>query len=458
MKCLPCFVTVMLMLGSGIAAAESVGPAARGELPAHPLTLQQAIDLAIQRNPDMHVAQARIETARARMQEIQAAFFPHLQAGLGYTASNDPSRAFGMIVAQRRFDFSMDINEPGYIKDFRPEIGASWSLFRGGQDYFSRQAAKLGLDVQKARKNAVHGTLRAAVSSAFYALLEAPQQIEVARRTLTAVGKELEHVRSRREQGMALKSDVLSLEVRLNQAEAAEIRAHNAEEAARTALRALLAAPADSSLKTNPTDVAEPLAAPGEFSDWLDQARRHRPELQAAEKNVAAKEKALLAARGARLPRVDAFAVYGQNSKKPQFSTDKDNVTVGVRAEIDLFSGGAITARIEQAQRQLEEARALNQKIHLQVEREVKQAWLTLREALAQLNVARAEVAAAEEALRLVREQYRGGTATVTRYLNAETDAASAQLHSISARFNALSAQAEMQRATGMGIAREPSS
>jgi hypothetical protein len=55
----------------------------------------------------------------------------------------------------------------------------------------------------------------------------------------------------------------------------------------------------------------------------------------------------------------------------------------------------------------------------------------------------------AEEALRLVNEQYHGGTATVTRYLEAETDRASASLRSIIARFEAQVAQAQLMQAVG---------
>ncbi len=427
-------------------------------LPSAPLTLSQAIDLALTRNPDLHAAQARIQIARGRLKEVEAAFYPQFKAGLSYVSSNNPSRAFGMIVAQRRFDFGMDINDPGFQEDFRPEIGMQWSLFRGGQDYYQRQAAKLGIDATQARKAAVRNGLATAVSAAFYALLEAPQRIEVAKRTLTTVSKELEFMRARKAQGMALKSDVLSLEVRLAQAQEQQIQALNAKEAAKTALRTLLAFPPEARLEVVSEDSTPVPAKPGEFNDWLQKALTQRPELIAADKQVKAQEKAVRAAQGARLPRLNVFATYGQNSKDPQFSTNKDNLTMGVQAEVDLFSGGAISARIDQAKQKLEEIRALHQQTRLQVEKEVKQAWLNLRDALARFEVAKRALAAADEALKLVRAQHRGGTATVTRFLEAETDAAEARLHLIVARFNALVAEAELKRATGTWPDQEPES
>ncbi len=418
------------------------------------LTLPRAIDLALRNNPDMRAAEARIGASMARLREIRAAFMPQVYAGLSYTHSNDPARAFGMIVSQRRFSPGADINQPGYEEDFRPEVGVRWSLFRGGQDYYAQQAARLGVDAATIRKTALRNQLATAVSTAFYHLLEAPKRLEVAQRTLTTVSRELDFMEARRRQGMALKSDVLSLEVRLARAREQRIRAENLSESAKAVLRNLLALPAAEDIQIAPGETEPPTSA-GEFPNWLEKAMEARPELRAANRQVAAREKELLAAKGARLPSVDAFLVYGQNSKDPGFSTDKDNLTVGVQARLDLFSGGAVSARIQQARQRLDEARAMAERTRLQVEQEVKQAWLNLREALARLEVARRQVEAADEALRLVRAQYRGGTATVTRFLEAETDRAAARLHWISARFNALIAQAELKRVTGLWFQQE---
>jgi len=440
--CLALFLCLLIFPAAGRSSAA-------GELPPHPLTLADTIRLVWTRNPDLRAAQARIRQAMARVDEITAAFLPQLRAGVRYLHSNDPARAFGTIVSQRRFDFAMDINDPGYVEDFRPEVGAHWSLFRGGRDWYARQAAELELEASRAGREALRNRLAAATSRAFYALLEAPQRIEVADKTLTTVRRELAFMQARQAQGMALKSDILSLEVRLARARETRIRAENAGIAARSALATLLVLPSDAELRIR--DESRPLPqSAGNFERWLQLALDLRPEWLAAQRRVEAREKELRAAWGQHLPRVDAFVVYGMNSKNPRFATSRDNWTMGVQAEIDLFTGGAVTARIRQARQRLAEARRLRESIRLQVEKEVREAWLKLREALARVTVAERAVAAANEALKLVRAQYRGGTATVTRFLEAETDAAGARLQWISARFGALVAEAELKRATGL--------
>ncbi|GAB6067673.1 TolC family protein [Methylothermus subterraneus] len=411
-------------------------------------TLDKVIAEVIARNPELSAGAARIAQAQTKLEEVNAAFFPRVTAGVAYTHTNDPSRAFGFIVAQRRFDFGMDINRPGFVEDFRPEVGATWSLFRGGRDWYARQAAELGIEVARLHQAELQNRLATAASQAFYALLEAPRRIAVANKTLVTVTRELERMRVRQREGTALKSDVLSLEVRLAEAQAAKIRAENAQAAARSALATLLALPAESVIDIREDSPKLPASA-GAIEDWLRQALARRPEWLAAQKQIAAREKELKAAMGERWPQVDAFTVYGLNSPTPRLATSRDNWTVGVQAKIDLFSGGLLSARIREARQRLEEAKATAEHTRLAVEHEVRSAWLNLREALAQVEVARKAVASAAEALKIVQAQYRSGAATVTRFLEAETDLAAARLRLISARFAALTAKAELKRASG---------
>ncbi|MCX8048144.1 MAG: TolC family protein [Methylohalobius sp.] len=442
MKLYPCLLAAVWAT-SALARIETTP-----DLPSEPLTLEQVLAEALMRNPELKAAKARIEQAEARLEEANAAFWPQLKASVRYTHTNDPSRAFGFIVAQRRFDFSMDINRPGFVEDFRPEVSVTWSLFRGGQDWFLRQAAKLGIEAAAAETIAVRNRLAEAVCRAFYAFLATPEEIKVAERTRATVARELELTRARVQQGIALKSDLLSLEVRLAQANETKIQAHNAQEAARTALATLLALPSHTPIAVRNGDRPLPLA--GEFESWLDQALTARPELKAAAKEIEARERLLRAAQGARFPQVNAFVTYGFNAPSPSFPTSRDNWTMGVQAELDLFSGGAISARIHRAKKGLEEAKAQAEHLRLAAEQEVRQAWLSLRAALARLEVADRALAAAESALRQVTAQYRAGGATVTRFLEAETDFSAAHLEQISARFGAFTAEAQLKRAAGL--------
>ena len=77
-------------------------------------------------------------------------------------------------------------------------------------------------------------------------------------------------------------------------------------------------------------------------------------------------------------------------------------------------------------------------------------ARLKLLEALQRQQVSVTAVQAAEEALRLVAAQRDAGVVTVTRYLEAEVARDKAQTRAISARYDALRAEADLKQATGV--------
>lgn len=430
-----------------VSVTDSTDPAV--EVAPRSLTLDEAITIAFARNPDLAAASERIGAAEARLGEATVAFFPQVSTRLAYTRTDNPSQAFGMILAQRRFSFSADFNDPGATQNVRPEIIGALPLFRGGQDVARRAGAAQGLEAAKLERAALRNLLADAVIATFYALRAAPEQVEVARVSIDAVARALDQSRARFEAGAVLKSDVLSLEVRLAAAREAHVRAQNAVELARTGLRLLLALPADAPVEVAPAPDPTYAELPDAFAAALERALARRPEIQAAARVVAMREHEVEMERAAYLPRVDAVASYGHDSEDLKLSRNADNWTVGATAELDLFSGFRTAERVRAATRRLAEARQAERKVRLEVERDVRSAFLTLQEARERARVTEAAIAAAEEALRLVQAQYHAGAVTVTRYLEAEVARTDARSRAVAARYDARRAEAGLQKAVG---------
>lgn len=414
-------------------------------------TLDQAIDYALDNNPDLQIAIERIKQAEARLGMALAAFYPQITARASYEHSNNPAQVFAMIVAQRDFDASamQNINSPGYRQNFRPEIIGTLSLFRGGQDYQKSRAAELGIDAADFERSSVKNALVEAVTVSYYAYLAAQEALKVAQDSIYAISSELKQTTLRYEAGTTLKSEVLSLDVKLAEAKEAEIRAVNSIALSKTSITNLLGLENPETFTVAATSrLTRPrLTAP--FDELLSLALTERPEVMAAARQVEISERELKAELGAYLPKADAFVSYGQNSQSPGFSGQKDNVTVGVAVEMNLFSGFSTKQRVGAAQRKAKEMREVERKTRLAIEQEVKTAFLRLEEALARLRVTEASVLAAEEALRLVNEERRAGMATVTRYIESEVARNKAQSNSIAAHYDALSAEIALKKAVG---------
>lgn len=417
---------------------------------APPLTLPQAIDYALANNPELGIMQARIDQAQDQLGLAMANYYPQIKAGIAYQHTNNPAEAFAMIIAQRRLNFAgTDFNHPGGVDNFREQVTASYSLYRGGQDSHQVQAAELGVAASELDQAAVRNRLVSHITAAYYGQLAAVAAQQVSERSVAAVQSELDQSNKRYQAGTVLKSDVLSLQVQLAEAQEAQIQAANAVEMANTMLKTLVGMPANDFLAIKETLAQALPKNPPKFDALLTQALAQHPELQAAAKRVAMAGQQLAASKGAYLPRADAYASYGFNNNSPDFDTDRDNVTVGMQVEVDVFNGFATQAKVKKAEHELAAAQEALRQQRLQIENAVKSAQLQLQEALNRADVAVASVQAAEEALRLVNEQRQAGVVTVTRYIEAEVARDKAHTRQISARFDALTAEANLKQATG---------
>jgi len=413
--------------------------------------LQQAIDYALINNPNLQIMQDRIAQADAQLGIVLSSFYPNIKTSFSYDHSTNPSRAFGMIIAQRRLNFSpsTDFNNPGGTDNYRPEVTARLSLFRGGQDYFQSKAAKLGVEAATLEKSAIRNQLIQTISSTFYAYLASVEADKVAIRSIEAVKNELTQSRNRFEAGSVLKSDLLSLEVQLAQAQDTKIQTANAIELAKIGLKSLLGINASKSFEIDSSINWVMPQANQSFDELLNIALSQRPETQTANKHIEIAQQQLNAARGAYLPKADAYVSYGSDSKNLDYSSNRANVSAGVMVEMDIFSGFRDSKTIKRAEHQLAIAKKTAKQTQLTIENAVKSAHLKVLEALARIKVTSTSVTASEEALRLVNEQRKAGVVTVTRYIEAEVARDKSHARNIAARFDALRAEAELNRAIG---------
>jgi len=413
--------------------------------------LQQAIDYALIYNPNLQIMQDKVSQAEAQLGIALSRFYPSIKTSLSYEHSTNPSRAFGMIIAQRRLNFSpsTDFNNPGGTDNYRPEVTARYSLFRGGQDYFNSKAAELGIDTATLNKSAIRNQLIQTVSSTFYAYLASIEVDKVANRSIEAVNNELKQSKNRYEAGSALKSDLLSLQVQLAEAQDTKIQTSNAIELTKISLKSLLGITALEAFEIDTSENWTMPQANQSFVDLLTIAINQRPETQSANKQIEIAQQQLNSAKGAYLPKADAYVSYGSDSKNLDYSTNRDNVTAGVMVEMDIFSGFRDSKKIKKAEHQLDIAKKSAKQTQLMIEHAVKSAHLKVQEALARIKVTSSSVAASEEALRLVNEQRKAGTVTVTRYIEAEVARDKSHARNIAARFDALRAEAELNQAIG---------
>ncbi len=418
-------------------------------LPDQPLTLDQAISIGLSRNPEVHSALEKIKIARAKLGQAASGYYPHLSSGISYTRTNQAAQSFFMKVSQQNLSPTANVNDPQETGNYRSELRLSYPLFSGGQVVHRTAAAEKRIELRTYRKKGVQNQLIHDITRAFYQIQKAREQKRIAEGSLNAVQSQLDRVNKQVREGAALESDKRSLEVRVAETRQRKIRAQNAIEQGRTALKTLLGLDGDPSIRVQTKEDETVEESIPDSNDALRKAYRHRPELAGAKSMVEARKRKLLEAQGDYYPELQAFGAYGHDHYQLDYTDDKYSWTLGIELSYDLFSGFRAQEKAREARHNVREGMTRQRKTRLMIQKEVRNARVALRNDLSQLEVTRTSVESAQEALRMVRSQYREGAVPVTRFLEAEADLSEARSRHQSAVYDVYISRNNLKRATG---------
>lgn len=426
------------------------------QIPSGPVGLDQAIKTALLNNPQVDRALARIRQAHAMIDEATAAFWPALSVYGEYLQGDAPSSYLFKTIDQRKLPPRVDFNGPGWFENYEVGLRARINLFNGGRDVLRRRIAETGLEIQELDRQSIENALVESVIHGYFQVLAARDYVATAGKSVDTVEEQKRVVQVRYDAGGALRSDLLSLEVRLAQAREELVRARNNHALSVAAFAVLLGLDPDAPLcLMEGSKVSRDF--PEDYASGLAQALAHRPELKKVRAQVVQSRMALDMVRAEVLPSLDAQGRYYMDDPDLDFETSRDNWAAGVILNWDLFTGMSTPARVNKARGVLDEMLAADRKTTLSVQLDLKNAYLRLTEAEARVAVTRASVAQAKESLSLVKKEYEGGSATITRYLDAELALNRARILSRAAHYDRERAVAAVGRGIGRwaGVARD---
>jgi len=433
--------------------------AARPDRPDVPLRLSEVIDTAIANNPDLRQAVHRIAKAKAMKKMAGAAFWPVVGVYTEYTQGDAPSAYLFKTIDQRQLPPDANFNDPGWFENWESGIQARMNLFNGGADYLKRRMADQAVAISELSRQAVANDLIAQAIAAYYDVLAARDFVDIAKASVQTVSEQLRIIGVQYEGGAALKSDVLSLEVRLARAREELVKSRNRLKLARAALANLMGLDPAEFSDTEKLLVAEtktPVNVPETYSEGLSYALENRPELEKVRQQLIRSRMGLDAAKSSYLPRLDLMGKYYVDDPEMDYDRDRENWTAGLMLNWELFTGFSRQAAIDKADAMLREMLAADRQATLEVKLDVKSACLNREAARARYTVAASSVESAEASYQIVKARYKGGSVTITRYLEAELDRNRARIRSTAAFYDKIKADADLARAIGRLAGRNP--
>jgi len=416
-----------------------------------PLSLQQAVNMALEKNPQRKMAVADQRAAAAGVQEARSGLLPRLGFTESATRGNDPVYVFGTRLRQQRFttaNFALNaLNTPTPIGNFSSRFSGNWNLFDSFANVKGVARAK---DLQQA---AGHQLERAdqetifRVVQAYLGLLLAQKQRDVAEQSVKTAQSILDRSKARYESGVVVQSDLLSAQVRLAGRQEELIRARNNVAFAGAQLDTAMGVAPDTQFQLSQalSQGALPQAA---LDDLEKQALASRPDLKQIEAQQMAQERSVSIAKSAFGPRLNAFGGWETESATLS-QVQGNNWVAGVELQLDLFQGGAKKAELTRARALQERMAAAHQGASDQVRLELRRAYYDFDSARQQVGVAQAAVGQAEESMRINQNRYDAGITTITDLLTIEEALRRAQTDYWEAVYRLRTSYANLELATG---------
>jgi outer membrane protein TolC len=425
--------TLACALAACVAAVAAAGPAAAAEVP---LTLPEAVAIALANHPSLSAAAGRESAARAALDLAGSARWPHvdLDSRVGHV-SEVPETVLPGVGAM-----------PLAEKDsWVTTATLGQLLFTGGRVSALVRQAGQGEEAARAAGLRVRQLTAYGAERAFRLLLAAQAATEAAALTLAAAEDHLKVASERLEARVAARFDVLRAEVAAQEARQEVIAAEAALQSTRAQLLQALGVAAGEFRAVPPPPADASPRPPVEA--LLADAGRLRPDLAALARQVAAAEEGVRAARAERAPTVGMAADY--QLVTPESTTQFTRWSVGAALSLPILDGGRITARCGEAEAALVQARAALEAGRRQVEVDVRQALAHDAAAAAQVVVAARRVEQAEELSRLAGVRFAGGVGTATEIADAQESLARARYGQIRAEAERAIAAADVALAVG---------
>lgn len=397
--------------------------------------MRSAVREAVKSNPDLAAAASRMRQARIRAVREGAARLPTVSAGMRSGESGAGADSWNF---ETDYGLSLDVVWEADV----------WARLRDRTQASAAEAQAAEADFAAARLS-----LAANAARAWCNLLEASQQVTLAEQSVGTFRKGLQTVDSNYNKGVP---NVTALDVRLARTSLASGESNlqsrlRARDAARRNLEALLgrypAGVLDAGGKFPALRREVPVGLPGSLL-------LRRPDIQAAERRVAAAYSAEAAARKALLPSIRLTGGLRTASGELSSLLDERKLIASLVQSLaqPVYAGGALKAAVILSEEQRREVAARYAATALDAFREVETALAAERYIAGQIAAQEVFVKESAEAERLAMSQYERGLTDILRVLESQRRAFDSRSGLLRAQNQLLQARIDLCLALGGGF------
>lgn len=405
--------------------------------------LDALVARALKSSPTLPVAEARLRGARAAFSLARANEAPNASASALYAHARLP----GLLLP------GANGSSPSSLNLYNVGFDASWEIDLFGGIRRASEAAQASVGAAEAQLADAQVSLSAEVAQAYVNLRAAQARLALSAAAIERQQRALELTVRREAGGTASRLDVARLrnQLEVTRADVAPLEAQR--DAYSDELAFLVGAPPgalDAELSAQaPLPLPPAQVAVGNPADLL----RRRPDIRAAERQLAARSAAIGQAEAARFPRLSLLGLIGIGGTTPSSLSQLDDFTALAAPQLrwNFLDFGRGAARVRQAEAQRDQADAQYRAAVLGALRDAEDALSRFSRRRVTVATAARAKEAADEAAMLMGARLRAGTASLIELLDAERQQIAAEQNLLAAEAGLTGDFVSLQKALGLG-------
>jgi outer membrane protein TolC len=386
-----------------------------------------------EKNLQIKIADKSYQSAKADYRQSNSIFLPNINVSYTGMATTNPLLAFGSklnqeILTQSDFNPAL-LNDPKTTQNFAAKIEIQQPLLNI-DGIFGRQAAKSKMEAFQLQTQRTQEYLELEVSKAYMQLQLAYKAVAVLTKAEITAKANLKLVDNYFKQGLLQKTDVLNVQVRVNdlsnQLQYAKSDVQNASDYLAFLLNE------DTQGKTyKPSEELENTIQVEAINSKLSENRK---DIQAMDKSSDAYKKMLVMSKMNFLPRLNAFGSYELYDSQ-FFGTAAKGYLVGAQLSWNVFDGYKSIGKFDKAKADFQKASIETELYKKQSQLELSKTNRQLKDAENKVGLSQMAFEQSQEVYRIRQNRFTQGLEKTTDLLTAETQMIQKELEHLQAVF-----------------------
>lgn len=371
----------------------------------------QAIDLetlygeTIASYPSLAISSARVDAGNARARQALGSLLPQVSAASTLTRTRHQGTTLS------------------YYNGERYSLNVTQSLFN--KEQFDNKKVYDSLAKQDSENYlALLDTVSVDLVQRYVDVLGAEDRLTQIEEEKKLVSRQLESLRSLYKRQLAVLTDVLDVEARLDGLNADQIGAKNAVDISREALTELVGRDVVEPLAPFQQTLNYPLETEKDRSYWAALALDNNHDLKALQKSIDSARADVSKAKSGHLPTMglqlsaQKSNIGFENSSSPR----TESYVASLNFNIPIYSGGTTSARVLEKRAQLEEAEGRYEEARRTILKDLRESYLNVAANLANIKASRRAIQSAQKSFEAMEKGFKFGTVTVVDVLDAQKE------------------------------------